>query len=952
MRWVPVNPAIDEAPAAACAASPINGLDQTARRVLADGNGGDECDIGAVEYANPTYPTEIVPTPGAAGLNGYDGCSLVEAIITANTDVPTGGCLDVGGADTILLAGNTYSYTVRYDSIFLAALPVIRSEITIEGNNSTIERDSGAATNFRIMRVHVGGNLTLNQVTLTGGNAGFGSGGALSLQEGEVTVNDSTITGNTALMGGGLYVSSGGTLAINNSAISGNSASDNGGGLAAYKKDTTPTSVTVTVNDSTISGNSAQSGGGILSFARSLGSATLVTVTVNNSTISGNTATSGGGGVYNYAYEGIGPPQATITLNNSTLTGNSAAIGGGVYSLQYSGTANTYLHRSIVSGNSATVGDELVSAGGGNVYLADYNLLGDSSQTNAEAFSGASPGASDISATIDGTNPTHLSDILDTTLANNGGPTLTHALVPVSPAIDEAPAAACAASPINGLDQTGAPRAGGPGNGGDECDIGAVEYANPSYPTEIIPTPGAAGLNGYDGCSLVEAIITANTDVPTGGCLDVGGADTIALAGNTYTYTTDYDNASLTALPAIYSEITIEGNNSTIERDSGAATNFRIMRVVSGGNLTLNQVTLTGGNAGNNSGGGLFVNEGEATVNSSAITGNSAVDGGGLAVLLRGTLTLNESTISGNSASRNGGGLAAYKNFDASSIPITVTVNGSTISGNSAQSGGGLSSYARSLVSAAVVTVTINNSTISGNSATSGGGGIYNASEVEFGDPSQATIMLNNSTVTGNSAASGGGLYNLQYSGTANTYLHRSLVSGNKGTTSGDELASSGGGNIYLNDYNLLGYSDQTNADAFLGVTPGATDITATSDGTDPTPLASILNTTLADNGGDTLTHALVSDSPAIDVIAIDGSVCDPPNTTDQRGAPRANGAGAGGSACDIGAFEFASTPTAITLSNVTANSDSADPTLITLLLASLSALTLGFRRRFKRKTG
>lgn len=137
-----------------------------------------------------------------------------------------------------------------------------------------------------------------------------------------------------------------------------------------------------------------------------------------------------------------------------------------------------------------------------------------------------------------------------------------------------------------------------------------------------------------------------------------------------------------------------------------------------------------------------------------------------------------------------------------------------------------------------------------------------------------------------------------------------------------------------------------------LGVTPGATDITATSDGTDPTPLASILNTTLADNGGDTLTHALVSDSPAIDVIAIDGSVCDPPNTTDQRGAPRANGAGAGGSACDIGAFEFASTPTAITLSNVTANSDSADPTLITLLLASLSALTLGFRRRFKRKTG
>jgi hypothetical protein len=63
-------------------------------------------------------------------------------------------------------------------------------------------------------------------------------------------------------------------------------------------------------------------------------------------------------------------------------------------------------------------------------------------------------------------------------LAGNGGPTLTHALVPGSPAIDVAPSADCAAPPVNGVDQRGFPR-NFDGDGvpsANECDAGSFEF--------------------------------------------------------------------------------------------------------------------------------------------------------------------------------------------------------------------------------------------------------------------------------------------------------------------------------------------------------------------------------------------------------------------------------------------------------------------------------------------
>ena len=107
----------------------------------------------------------------------------------------------------------------------------------------------------------------------------------------------------------------------------------------------------------------------------------------------------------------------------------------------------------------------------GASFSTSYNLLGDSSHTEAVAFNMFTPSGSDIIATSDGVNTVakSLSSILKP-LADNGGPTQTHALADNSPAIDAADDALCLAPPINNFDQRGEVRPIG-----KACDIGSFE---------------------------------------------------------------------------------------------------------------------------------------------------------------------------------------------------------------------------------------------------------------------------------------------------------------------------------------------------------------------------------------------------------------------------------------------------------------------------------------------
>lgn len=117
------------------------------RRKLAIGVGAAALMLALSGAPTPAYAATITVTPGAIGTNIGDGCSLVEAIINANNDAATHAeCAAGSGADTIVLAGNTYSYATANGTG--SALPDITSVITIEANGATIQRTGARISAF------------------------------------------------------------------------------------------------------------------------------------------------------------------------------------------------------------------------------------------------------------------------------------------------------------------------------------------------------------------------------------------------------------------------------------------------------------------------------------------------------------------------------------------------------------------------------------------------------------------------------------------------------------------------------------------------------------------------------------------------------------------------------------------------------------------------------------
>ncbi len=170
-----------------------------------------------------------------------------------------------------------------------------------------------------------------------------------------------------------------------------------------------------------------------------------------------------------------------------------------------------------------------------------------------------------------------------------------------------------------------------------------------------------------DEAALIQAINDANSEVSP-----FDGPDTIVLANSTFTLT-EVNNTTYgdTGLPVISSEITIDGNDSTIERDSGAP-DFRLIAVGALGNLTLQETTVTGGvvpfsyGAG---GGGVFNDSGTVTITNSTISGNFVYGGGGGVFNDSGTVTLTRTLVSGNYAGsaleiRNNSGTITANNFN------------------------------------------------------------------------------------------------------------------------------------------------------------------------------------------------------------------------------------------------------------------------------------------------
>ncbi|MBA2409668.1 MAG: hypothetical protein H0V62_07825 [Gammaproteobacteria bacterium] len=376
----------------------------------------------------------------AATINVGGQCTLIRAIVAVNNDAsPQGFCRPGRGADTIVLPRNsTQTLTAVNNTNYGATgLPTIRTQMAIMGNGSTIRRASNAPA-FRLLAVVDNrgspatcpdcSRLTLSGTTLTGGKAVNSAarfsadGGAMLNISGVITLTGSGVSGNTAAgSGGGEQYSDfgttgnffGGSLTLINSTVSGNRASERGGGISNGEYGS------VRMTNSTVSGNTAGSdGGGVFNGYQS-------GVTVTNSTISGNAARNGGG-IHSYDPR----PGSGVHVANTTFTANTArSAGGGIY------TFSLDMKGSILSGNSAADGQELYIPDNATVTASNFNVLGHRGLTNARAFVNFTSSGTDITAISDGDSPTRLGAILNRSLASNGGPTRTHALVVGSPAV-------------------------------------------------------------------------------------------------------------------------------------------------------------------------------------------------------------------------------------------------------------------------------------------------------------------------------------------------------------------------------------------------------------------------------------------------------------------------------------------------------------------------------------
>jgi hypothetical protein len=279
----------------------------------------------------------------AGTINVGPNCALTDAILSANSGSNSGGCTGATPSpNTIVIPAKskivlTSAYPGAYNP---TGLPTVTSAITITGNGASISR-SKKGPQMRLMVVSgPGGDLTLNNLTLSGGLVPNGIGGAVYNHNGILEINNCIISGNTAYSGA---VASIGTTTISGTTFTKNIAYNGG---AVYNQGETD------IHNSTITGNRALIAGGGLSNAYGQ-------MSVQNSTLSKNSAYYAGGGIANYS--------GNVTVDPTIITGNKAALGGGI------ANAYGYVHvdHSTVSKNSAAAGGGIASVGGDGLTHGD-----------------------------------------------------------------------------------------------------------------------------------------------------------------------------------------------------------------------------------------------------------------------------------------------------------------------------------------------------------------------------------------------------------------------------------------------------------------------------------------------------------------------------------------------------------------------------------------------------
>lgn len=254
--------------------------------------------------------------------------------------------------------------------------------------------------------------LTITRGWGHGGGGGDPKGGGVASAD-KLTLREVAVDGNRALFGGGVY--STGEMLIQRSTVRNNFGIDNGGGVF----------------------NSG------------------IRMTIDNSTIAKNNANGDGGGFYENIATRSTIKNSTFADNTAGYSGSDTGVGGGLASLAGATFKNT-----IVARNT----DDAASN-------ADNCQVNDSAGTVSEGYNLEDANSCEFDQATDDIAAPDLG-----TLANNGGPTDTIALLVGSPAIDTGSADVA-------QDQRGVTRPkDGDGNGSSIDDRGAFELqaASPS----------------------------------------------------------------------------------------------------------------------------------------------------------------------------------------------------------------------------------------------------------------------------------------------------------------------------------------------------------------------------------------------------------------------------------------------------------------------------------------
>ena len=776
------------------------------------------CDLGAVENPRsqpfatrtPTLTPTVTPTASSTPISSptptntqalvsaitVDGvCSLPDAVNAIVDSSPTGGC--PGGTDnatiTITRAG-TSNGTITLSS----EIHITRGKtITINGGGFTVSGNDVT----RIFQINPRVSLTINNLVLTrgrathGGAVKVGATGRFSMDRS--TISHSQATGADNGNGGAISVE-GVSVTISNSSIHNNSAEGNGGAIH-IKPISVPVIGSTTIRNSSIysNGDSARtdSGGGIYMDYETQ------TLSIDDSSIYDNSAASATGGALRVAggtvslrhvtihdnSSGVDGAGGTLNIRNSVISGSTGGDCSGTVTLTNTliedGTCSAGLAgdpklSTTTSGNPPyyTLNDDSPAIGAGSsTYCAsvwpdqagvarpaagcDLGAV----ENPRSAPRGAEPPTATDTATATATNtasPT-ATDTASPTATDTASPTATDTASPT--ATDTAsPTATDTASPtatdtaIPTATDTAIPTA---------TDTAMPTATNTAMPTATDDTPAPVNSITVNAtCSLPDAVAAINTNSSAGGCPPGTNTVTITItqAGTTAGTITLADqlvivgNRDVTVNGAGF---TVSGNNTT-----------RIFLVRQYGKLTVNNLIMTNGRAGN--GGAIKVDlQGELNLNNSTVRDSTATSGNGGGINLQSPRFRIRSSIIRNNQSltSDGGGIAVSQALANESR--TGTISNSAIYSNAAEAtgknGGGF------FVNLALSTVNISNTTIYDNRAADRGGAIFVGSGL-------ATANLVHTTIYGNRAAQVGGVH--RASGTVN--IRNSIIAGS--TTGSD----------------------------------------------------------------------------------------------------------------------------------------------------------------------